>query len=586
MVVSVATEDANIGYLRFAEKASPSTPAADFGLAYFKADGLLYTMDDNGTETPATTAGAIILNPASDVRNIIEPAADFIPLIVRGSIAAQTKKILVAQEGSADTEVFSLSGVGAAIFQNFTDSTSGFKILDKDGGISIFNVDTTNERVGIGTDTPSKVLDILGDVTITPATDIVALTVIGHASSTADLFNLKDGNGSTLVFAVEDDGKTYVQPKSDGTTVFRVRKAAGAAVLQVDTQNSRVSIGVGSPSQMLTVGAGGSIFNEFDANNGNMNINSAVISINYDLLLGGDGVLAQQETTTPTADAGYGKTYWKDDNQFYGQDGAGDEHLIHGFPVWKSYTVTTQGLGANPDVYAAGFYDFAVGDPGLDEGNLTQAIGAANLSHAAHAFIVAGGAGATDAGVVGLKVAGISITDGGARNATDEEILSADITTLNANDYLETSKKWLGAPVFTLYTVSGSPVNFSLALNYGLVKYEDFGNSDFTVTNIEAVGLAGAADNDFDIKLLHHKGTGWTYNDGAFTPVIAANTIASLVGDHATDDKLASSDHFAWRRTGLTTAVNGDDSEGIVIFISSTANSAVEYCNLHVGVEF
>ena len=40
------------------------------------------------------------------------------------------------------------------------------------------------------------------------------------------------------------------------------------------------------------------------------------------------GVLAIKETTTPTADADYGKIYTKNDNKLYFQDGAGTEHEI------------------------------------------------------------------------------------------------------------------------------------------------------------------------------------------------------------------------------------------------------------------
>jgi hypothetical protein len=41
-----------------------------------------------------------------------------------------------------------------------------------------------------------------------------------------------------------------------------------------------------------------------------------------------DGVLALKETSTPTADANYGKIYCKNDNKVYFQDGAGNEHEI------------------------------------------------------------------------------------------------------------------------------------------------------------------------------------------------------------------------------------------------------------------
>jgi hypothetical protein len=292
------------------------------------------------------------------------------------------------------------------------------------------------------------------------------------------------------------------------------------------------------------------------------------------------------ETTTPGAEADKGKIYTKTDNKLYFQDGAGTEHVAHGFPTFKSYNVTTQGLGANPDIYAAGFYDYSVSDPALNQGNLTQSFGGANVTHASHAFIVTSGAGSVDTGVVGIKVTGTTITDAGVRATGQEEVLLADITAATTDGYYETTKKWLGSVVFTLYTVSGSPTTYNLAINYGLTKYEDWGNNDFSVTDIEAVGFAGAADNDFDIKLLHHKTTGWSYNNGAFTPIIAANTIASLVGDHSTDDKLAASKNFAWKRTGLSTAITGSGSEGVILFISSTANNAVEYCNMHIGVEF
>jgi hypothetical protein len=459
------TTQANISLIRFNEQgADPSTPAAGFSGIYMKADGL-YSIDDDGNVTgPINNDAAVILAPGSSTRNIILPTAgDYIPLILRGYASAQTANLFEVKEGSAGTDVFTITGTGAVTFQNFTDSATGFRILDKDGGNTIFNVNTTEENI-----------------------------VIGGAS----------------------------------------------------------------------------------------------VSANYDLGLINSGVLMLKETTTPTADTNYGKLYWKNDNKFYGQDGAGEEHVIHGFPTFKSYTVSTQGLGISPDIYAAGYYDFSTSDPGLDEGNLTQSIGAANLSHAAHAFIVTQGAGSVDTGVVGIKVTGISITDAGVRNAADEEVLLADITAAGTDTYYETTKKWLGAPVFTLYTVSGSPTTYNLALNYGLVKYEDYGNNDFTVTDIEAVGLAGANDSNFDITLMHHKSTGWTYNNGAFTPVIAANTIASLVGDHSTDDQLSNADHFAWKRSGLSVDVDGSNSEGVVILVSTSSVNAVEYCNLHVGVEF
>ncbi|MDP7647122.1 MAG: hypothetical protein QGH82_03490, partial [Candidatus Woesearchaeota archaeon] len=55
-----------------------------------------------------------------------------------------------------------LSVDGDIRFQTTTDSTSGLRVLDADGGTSVFNIDTTNERVGIGVDAPGRTLDVGG----------------------------------------------------------------------------------------------------------------------------------------------------------------------------------------------------------------------------------------------------------------------------------------------------------------------------------------------------------------------------------------------------------------------------------------
>jgi hypothetical protein len=60
---------------------------------------------------------------------------------------------------------------------------------------------------------------------------------------------------------------------------------------------------------------------------GKVGIASNDPSANADLTLGG-GELCMAETTTPTADANFGKIYCKSDNKLYFQDGAGTEHEI------------------------------------------------------------------------------------------------------------------------------------------------------------------------------------------------------------------------------------------------------------------
>lgn len=54
-------------------------------------------------------------------------------------------------------------GLNSAVFQPTTDSATFFQVLDADGGTPILNVDTTNERVGIGVAAPANALDIRSD---------------------------------------------------------------------------------------------------------------------------------------------------------------------------------------------------------------------------------------------------------------------------------------------------------------------------------------------------------------------------------------------------------------------------------------
>ncbi|MCP4128482.1 MAG: hypothetical protein GY753_15680, partial [Gammaproteobacteria bacterium] len=67
---------------------------------------------------------------------------------------------LILEVGGVDA--LTIADGGATTFQNETDSTTGFVVNDADGGTPILNVDTINERVGIGTATPTETLDVNG----------------------------------------------------------------------------------------------------------------------------------------------------------------------------------------------------------------------------------------------------------------------------------------------------------------------------------------------------------------------------------------------------------------------------------------
>ncbi|MFA5273543.1 MAG: hypothetical protein WC353_05265 [Candidatus Peribacter sp.] len=82
-----------------------------------------------------------------------------------GTTAPNTK---LSVAGTASGRILSfgerLTGSGAVSIRTLTDSTTAFQVLDSDGGTPVFNIDTTNERVGIGTASPSYPLDVVGEI--------------------------------------------------------------------------------------------------------------------------------------------------------------------------------------------------------------------------------------------------------------------------------------------------------------------------------------------------------------------------------------------------------------------------------------
>jgi hypothetical protein len=246
----------------------------------------------------------------------------------------------------------------------------------------------------------------------------------------------------------------------------------------------------------------------------------------------------------------------------------------------KSYSFTQANVGSGT-YFSGGYYDAPAADADLTQASPSVTYGAALSPHSAHAFMVSGGNGTVDTGVVGLKITGASISDAGVLNATDEAVLTADITAGISGTYYETSAKWVGDVDFVFYTVSGSPTTYSLSFNYGLAKYEDLGNLDFTVTGFEVVGTAGAADNLFEMELLHHSSTGWTYSAGAFVP--GDGTIATFAGDLAPYDELSAGDEFAWKRTNVNQLVLGSENEGILFKIVASKQNSVTSMDLHIS---
>lgn len=247
--------------------------------------------------------------------------------------------------------------------------------------------------------------------------------------------------------------------------------------------------------------------------------------------------------------------------------------------VDKSYFFTSNGVGSGT-FWEAGFYDWSATDANLSQASTSITYGTAGIGKAAHVGIVPSAAGTVDTGQVGIRVTGTLDSETGIQTAAQTQVITDDITTLTANVMDETAGKFSGQVTIELYIVSGSPTTYSLDFNYGFSKYEDFLNSDSTVTGFEAKWRGGAADSGADIALMHHKPVGWTYAATGFVP--GNGDISRMSVDQAIDGNVANGADGAYKRSALNTFVQGNDGEGVMIQVITGAASTFQTLDLHI----
>ena len=240
-----------------------------------------------------------------------------------------------------------------------------------------------------------------------------------------------------------------------------------------------------------------------------------------------------------------------------------------GVPTEKSWTFDSP-AGGFGTFYFGGFYEFASTDNDFSGG---PTFGTANASKAAHFFTVLG---ATTVDELTIRVTGTSIDDQGNRatSATEDIVYGNGIA---ANTYKETTKKWLGT--ITITVLSGT----AKTCNYGFCKYWDNNNRNFVVLGLEATWLGGANDASPNIKLRHHKATGWTFSGG--NPPTPPTELGAMATDHSTEDQVIKDENGAWKRDNLSTAIVGDNGEGTMFEVVTTQNKTFELGNLLLRIE-
>ena len=242
--------------------------------------------------------------------------------------------------------------------------------------------------------------------------------------------------------------------------------------------------------------------------------------------------------------------------------------VIHPGAGIRSWSFSSFKSGAGRH-YVGGAY--VLGPSSFVPSVFPQVLGTVLVSYAAHAFIVLGAACAD----MVVRVSGTSITDAALRIVDDFEDLIARGGVLG--DYLETPKKWLGQVAFTL--LRGEAV----AVNYGLCKYWDHNNQNYTLKGLEVTGFAGANDAVAQLQLLHHRPAGWTYNEGGEpTP---PSPLATMQANHGTEVELATDEPFNWKRDNLDVAIAGHEDEGILFEVTVGSNKSIGNADFSVTYE-
>lgn len=258
-----------------------------------------------------------------------------------------------------------------------------------------------------------------------------------------------------------------------------------------------------------------------------------------------------------------------------------DMRVVSTIPFFKDFTFNTATAGT---YYVGGFWNFAATDANLTQAATTQTIGFANFTYGAHASLVAGGAGTASGGTgaVSIVVSGTSIGSDGIRTPADSEVIVSDITEMTTNAYYETVKKWLGQVTYTLTVGATGHTAYAADFNYGLSKYDDLGDRAFNITDFEIVGLGGAAESGANFTLYKHNDQGWTYAATGFDPT--STLICDMATDQSTDVQWTNNAKFAYKRTGLSTPVDGANSlEGFIVKITTQTNNSITYANVHIG---
>jgi len=159
---------------------------------------------------------------------------------------------------TSDVSTFSTAIKTPKIYPS-ADSTSAFGIFKADGSTNIFNVDSTNSRIGIGTTTPGDKLELYDSSDVMTA---LGISTPGTSGSQQVGFNLKTNSTKKwTMYARGNSWGTAAQQNDFGVSYYN--GSSWIDPFWIDSGTGYVGIGTATPSYPLhvygTSAAGGAI---------------------------------------------------------------------------------------------------------------------------------------------------------------------------------------------------------------------------------------------------------------------------------------------------------------------------------------
>lgn len=224
----------------------------------FSSSDITLTLTDDNTAQAARNMRLNLTGTSGGARNLIVPAIEKMYVVNNGLADACTVKV------SGQTGVSVPAGKTTLLFNNGTDIVNAINALaDLTVDTDTLYVDSTNNRVGIGTTSPATQLDVVGTV---------RLTNTANASNNS---NIRDGGG--LVVEAGNSNPLYFY--TGGSEKARITSAGN------------VGIGTSSPAAMLHLSGAlpriyltdtdNSTLSTFSGENGWLTLNAATSRITF-----------------------------------------------------------------------------------------------------------------------------------------------------------------------------------------------------------------------------------------------------------------------------------------------------------------